>query len=142
MSGRSWVPSDELDAIPVGSAAFEREHAKRWMNTAAQHHRNESYWRHRASIAEAQVDELEENSTREPSLLATLGRTIDGEQLLAIILRDDGETVRARGCDHAHRAAALAVEGMRARIAELQERVNAHLRSTAIGSRTARDGHE
>jgi len=55
-----WQPSDELDGIPIGSAEQERRRAKAWMDTAAQHLRNEHYWRKRAEAAEEKVRELEE----------------------------------------------------------------------------------
>jgi len=47
-----WQPSDDLDRITLGTAEEERRRAKNWMDTAAQHSRNEAYWRVRALKAE------------------------------------------------------------------------------------------
>lgn len=44
----------QLDGIGIGTAQEERERAKNWMRTAAQHLRNEEYWRERALAAEKQ----------------------------------------------------------------------------------------
>lgn len=44
--------SDMLDAVPLGTAEQERQQAKAWVDTAAQHCRNEEYWRDRALKAE------------------------------------------------------------------------------------------
>lgn len=48
----TWRASAELDAVPLGSAEEERLRARGWMDTAAQHCRNEEYWRNRATKAE------------------------------------------------------------------------------------------
>ena len=40
--------SGVLDKLVLGTAEEERERAKAWMSTAAQHCRNEEYWRRRA----------------------------------------------------------------------------------------------
>lgn len=48
----TWIPSDELDAIPLGTPEHERRRTKAWMDTAALHARNEDYWRERAQKAE------------------------------------------------------------------------------------------
>jgi hypothetical protein len=45
---RHSCPSDELKKIRLGTAPEERKRACAWMNTAAQHDRNEDYWRERA----------------------------------------------------------------------------------------------
>ena len=47
-----WTASDELDGIKLGTAEEERHRAKLWMDTAAQHARNEEYWRKRSHKAE------------------------------------------------------------------------------------------
>lgn len=44
--------ASELDNAPLLTAEEERERAKNWMRTAAQHLRNEEYWRQRARAAE------------------------------------------------------------------------------------------
>lgn len=48
----TWRASEGLDAVPIGSAEEERMRARAWMDTAAQHCRNEEYWRDRAIKAE------------------------------------------------------------------------------------------
>jgi len=55
-----WDPSDELDDVFLENAETERRRAKAWMSTAAQHARNESYWRERALHAEDELIELSE----------------------------------------------------------------------------------
>jgi len=42
----------QLDAAPLGTAEEERARAKAWMDTAAQHLRNEEHWRERAEKSE------------------------------------------------------------------------------------------
>jgi len=56
---KGWQPSDELDRIPIESPEQERRRAKAWMDTAAQHLRNEEYWRGRAQAAEDRLREME-----------------------------------------------------------------------------------
>lgn len=43
-------PSDQLDVQPLGTAEEERKLAKAWMDTAAQHLRNEEYWRDQRAL--------------------------------------------------------------------------------------------
>jgi hypothetical protein len=51
-------PAEFMDETPLRSAAEEREVAKNWIRTAAQHLRNEEYWRTRAKNAEATREAL------------------------------------------------------------------------------------
>jgi len=54
----NWKASDELDGIKLGTAEEERQRAKLWMDTAAQHGRNEDYWRNRCRKAEEVIHEF------------------------------------------------------------------------------------
>ena len=48
VNGKPWMASDELDGIKLGTAEEERARAKAWMDGAAQHLRNEEFWRREA----------------------------------------------------------------------------------------------
>jgi hypothetical protein len=54
----NWKFSDELDGLKLGTAEEERHRAKLWMDTAAQHGRNEEYWRNRCRKAEEVINEF------------------------------------------------------------------------------------
>lgn len=56
---RHRCPSEELKKIRLGTAAEERKRACAWMDTAAQHNRNEEYWRERALSAERRIEEAQ-----------------------------------------------------------------------------------
>jgi hypothetical protein len=60
----NWKASDELDGIKLGTAEEERERAKLWMDTAAQHLRNEDYWRHRCVKAEQLINDFVKGLTK------------------------------------------------------------------------------
>lgn len=60
-----WQPSDDLDGVKLGSAEEERRRAKGWMDTAAQHARNEAYWRVRALKAEGATLSAEDETLLE-----------------------------------------------------------------------------
>lgn len=49
-------PADFLDDVPLGTAEEERERAKLWIRTAAQHHLNEEYWRERCLEIEKKLN--------------------------------------------------------------------------------------
>lgn len=59
-----YKASDELNNIPLGTAEEERQRAKGWCDTAAQHCRNEDYWRTRALTAEEALTQRQKPATR------------------------------------------------------------------------------
>jgi len=60
----NWKCSDELDGLKLGTAEEERQRAKLWMDTAAQHGRNEDYWRNRCRKAEEIVNEFMKRASK------------------------------------------------------------------------------
>jgi broad specificity polyphosphatase/5'/3'-nucleotidase SurE len=64
--------SDELDGLALGTVQEERERAKNWMDTAAQHCKNEFYWKARAEKAE----EKEWNRDFRALISATISRPL------------------------------------------------------------------
>ncbi len=54
--------TDFLDGVPLGTASEEREQTKRWVETSAQHARNEAYWRDRALKAEGWTGDAERDA--------------------------------------------------------------------------------
>jgi len=73
-----WQPSDDLDRVTLATAEEERRRAKSWMDTAAQHARNETYWRVRALKAEGAT-----LSPDDASLLEVMDKTArEGDQVV------------------------------------------------------------
>ncbi len=88
-----WQPSDDLDSVKLGSAEEERRRAKGWMDTAAQHSRNEAYWRVRALKAEGAP-----LSAEDETLLEVMNKmpanTHEGDQTIDVGMREALDATR------------------------------------------------
>lgn len=62
---QNYKPSNELKKFRLGTAKEERKLAGTWMDTAAQHCRNEEYWRLRALKAEKELLHYQYEEARE-----------------------------------------------------------------------------
>jgi hypothetical protein len=75
----NWKASDELDGIRLGTAEEERERAKLWMDTAAQHLRNEEYWRNRCRKAEEVIHEFVRQASKAGYTMIKAGASNDDD---------------------------------------------------------------
>jgi len=81
-----WQPSDDLDGVKLGTAEEERRRAKGWMDTAAQHSRNEAYWRVRALKAEGAPLSPDDETLLEVMSKAPVTR--EGDQTVDVGVRE------------------------------------------------------
>ena len=82
--------SGALDDLALGTAEEERERAKAWMSTAAQHCRNEEYWRKRAEA-------VERGSTHQASRAEYRGESGRTPEQASALIADQAEEAGTRG---------------------------------------------
>lgn len=79
-----YKASEQLDGLVMGTAEEERQRAKAWMDTAAQHCRNEEYWRERAKRVERNVArEKSEHQQAVEKLLRGIGHPVPDRPVVA-----------------------------------------------------------
>jgi hypothetical protein len=91
---RPWQSSDELDGIAVGTPEEERKRAKDWMDVAAQHLRNEEFWRGEAQ----RLYRLCKLAHRELATVLMKGCVFDFTDVITILSsRVDGKMAQPEG---------------------------------------------
>ena len=123
-SNKGWRISDELDAIPLGTAEKERDRAKLWMDDAARYSRNSCFWENKFVAQELAVVGLHEKLSRSEKQIRDLIDAHERElaQLRVACERDCSRQYQA-GRDAAERAAdhpLVDQEKLKAVVKELQ----------------------